>query len=179
MYFRSLNTLCDARKSLLITRDCSRFQEKLNGDANVAIATQSKAAGVKNFVFVSAVESNLPDVFLRGYFHGKKRAEDVVLSEFPSTGTVLRPSAIYGVRNVGRMHINLAWVLKPLRSLFQLPPFPTLRNKLPGFRALLAPPISVDDVGLVAAAAALGKGQAGIVTEADIDRNANKLAQPQ
>lgn len=148
----------------------------MNGDANIAIATQAKAAGVRNFVFVSAVQSNLPDAFLRGYFHGKRRAEEVVRAEFPSTGTILRPSAIYGVRDVGSLHVNLGWVLKPLAFLFSLPPFPTLRSHIPGFKALLAPPVSVDDVGLVAAAAALGRTPGGVVSDADITRQATDLA---
>lgn len=155
---------------------CLLTQERVNGDANVAITIQSKSAGVKNLVFVSATESNLPDAVLRGYFHGKRRTEDVILAEFPSTGTVLRPSAIYGVRDVGSMRVNLGWVLKPMKALFQLPPFPRLRNMIPGFKALLAPPVSVDDVGLVAAAAALGKTQAGVLSEADIEQRARELA---
>ena len=132
---------------------------------------------MKHFAFISAVESNLPEMFLRGYFHGKKRAEQAVMTEFPSTGAILRPSAIYGVRDVGSMSLHLDWILKPLKFLFSLPPFPTLRKNVPGFQALLAPPVAVDHVGLVAAAAALGQTSAGVVTEADINRKAAELAQ--
>lgn len=89
---------------------------------------------------------------------------------------MLRPSAIYGVRDVGSARVHLDWVLKPMKALLQLPPFPTLRNVVPGFKALLAPPVSVDDVGLVAAAAALGKTQTGVLSEADIEQRARELA---
>jgi hypothetical protein len=38
-------------------------------------------AGVKNFVYVSTVESNLPSFVLKGYFNGKRRAEKAVLEK--------------------------------------------------------------------------------------------------
>jgi hypothetical protein len=81
------------------------FMEKINGDANVlaveeaakagACLSQSEASmhhshhrlvarvpsGVPTFVYVSTVENNLPEFLLRGYFHGKKRAEAAVLEK--------------------------------------------------------------------------------------------------
>ena len=35
--------------------------------------------GVKRFVFVSTAESNFPDFVLKGYFNGKRRAEQAIL----------------------------------------------------------------------------------------------------
>jgi len=52
--------------------------------------------GVKQFIFVSTVENNLPEDVLRGYFNGKRRAEQALLDAYPVGGTVLRPGFMYG-----------------------------------------------------------------------------------
>jgi hypothetical protein len=36
---------------------------------------------VERFVYVSTVENNLPEFVLKGYFHGKQRAEAAVLDK--------------------------------------------------------------------------------------------------
>lgn len=129
------------------------FMEKINGDANILCASASKVAGVENFVYVSTVENNLPEFILKGYFHGKKRAEDHILSTlaFP---TILRPSFVYGSRAVGPITIPLGLLGRPLETIFSFPFVKSLRD-LPGMKAILATPISVDCVGAVAAYAAL------------------------
>ena len=50
---------------------------------------------------------------------------------------------------------------RPMEVLFRLPPFPSLRQALPGGLAILAPPVAVEAVASVAAAAALQDGEGG------------------
>lgn len=45
----------------------NEFMEKINGDANILLVKESAAAGVKKFIYVSTVENDLPEFFLRGY----------------------------------------------------------------------------------------------------------------
>ena len=95
------------------------------------------------------------------------------LLRFPSSGYILRPSFVYGTRQVGSVSLPLALVGKPMEILFRLPPFPSLRNALPGGLAILAPPVSVEAVASVAAAAALQEGdqamiKAGVLSVDDI-----------
>lgn len=89
--------------------------EKINGDANVVAIEECAKAGVPRFVYVSTVENNLPDFVLRGYFHGKRRAEQAVHDKFSDNGVVLRPGFIHGTRTVpvpavGDLHLPL-WLL--------------------------------------------------------------------
>ena len=47
------------------------FMEKINGDANILLASEAlKVTDIKRFVYLSTVENNLPDFVLKGYFHG-------------------------------------------------------------------------------------------------------------
>ncbi len=135
----------------------NQFMERINGDANVLAAEVAAKEGVAHFVYVSTVENNLPEAVLKGYFHGKQRAEEAVLKHFPSgKGVVLRPSFVYGTRQVGSVSLPLGLVGRPMELLFRLPPFPTLRQSLPFIQALLAPPVAVEAVASVAAAGAMG-----------------------
>jgi len=133
------------------------YMERINGDANILCASTAKSAGVKRMVFVSTVENNLPDIFLNGYFNGKRRAEEYILSTFPNSSTILRPSFVYGTRSAagGKLKIPLGFIGRPMEALFSLPVVRTLRASLPGMQAILAPPISVEAVGDVAAHSAL------------------------
>ena len=74
--------------------------EKVNGDANINAVSHCIRSGVERFTFISTVENNLPDFVLKGYFNGKRRAEAAVCDAYPETGTVLRPSFVYGTRKV-------------------------------------------------------------------------------
>lgn len=69
----------------------------------------------------------------------------------------------------------LGMVGKPLESLLRLPPFPTLQTSLPFVKGLLVPPVPVEAVGAVAAAAAMGETPAGKLTVEDINKLAKKL----
>ena len=157
----------------------NQFMEKINGDANVFVVETAAKAGVPHFVYVSTVENNLPEFILKGYFHGKRRAEEAVFQHFPSgKGLVLRPSFVYGTREVGSFSLPLGLLGRPMEVLFRLPPFPTLRQTLPGIQAILAPPVAVEAVGSVAAAGALGDervkagegAREGVVSVDDIAR---------
>eukprot|EP00607_Mallomonas_marina_P010045 CAMPEP_0182419654 /NCGR_PEP_ID=MMETSP1167-20130531/4060_1 /TAXON_ID=2988 /ORGANISM="Mallomonas Sp, Strain CCMP3275" /LENGTH=218 /DNA_ID=CAMNT_0024594687 /DNA_START=134 /DNA_END=790 /DNA_ORIENTATION=- len=132
------------------------FMERVNGDYNIKVVSEAIKAGVSRFVYVSTVENNLPSFVLRGYFNGKRRAEEAVLDGFPDTGTILRPGFMYGDRQVGPVTLPLGIVGRPLQSLLSLPGASTLQS-LPGMKALLASPLPVQEVGLVAAAAAAGR----------------------
>lgn len=139
--------------------------ERINGDANINAIQEAKRAGIPRFVYVSAVENNLPDFFLRGYFHGKRRTEEALLAAYPEHGVVLRPGFLHGDRKVtlpmspSHRQVNLPlWVLgKPLQGLFSLPPVQYLREAVPGMKAVLAPPIAVEDLAKAAVTAALGQ----------------------
>lgn len=56
---------------------------------------------------------------------GKRRAEDAVLSTFPTSGAVLRPGFIYGDRLVPELGVTvpLGVVGEPLQKLLALNPF--------------------------------------------------------
>ena len=55
------------------------------------------------------------------------------------------------------MKRNLLLSYRPMESILSLQGLHKIRNMVPGMKALLAPPVSVETVGLVAAAAAGGK----------------------
>ena len=77
------------------------FMEKINGDANILLASEAlKVTDIKRFVYLSTVENNLPDFVLKGYFHGKKRAEQAILDAYQNQAWVLRPGFMYGTRDV-------------------------------------------------------------------------------
>jgi uncharacterized protein YbjT (DUF2867 family) len=146
---------------------------RINGDANVAAVKAASAKGVPRFVYVSAVENTLPSFVLGGYFEGKRQAEEAVLATYASSGFVLRPSFIYGSRAVGGSSaVPLHLIGRPLQFVLDLPGFNRLQH-LPGMKAVLAPPVDVEDVGAVAAAAALGELPSeteSVLTVADIRR---------
>ena len=99
---------------------------------------------------MSTVENNLPDIVLRGYFNGKRRAEVATMEAFPETGSILKPSFIYGTRELGFASIPLGLIGRPLEAILNLPGFNQLQN-LALLKAALTPPVSVESVGLVAA----------------------------
>jgi nucleoside-diphosphate-sugar epimerase len=100
---------------------------------------------------------------MRGYFAGKKKAENCLQQTYGPSGCALRPSMIYGTRTV-RMTQNGTgisipiWLIgRPLEWLFTGSFTGYLRERLPGMKAVLAPPISRDTVAKVAVAFAVGK----------------------
>ena len=134
------------------------FMLKVNGEANCIAAQAARDQGVGRFVYVSTVENNLPGFVLRGYFEGKLQAEKKVLDLFPAgAGIVLRPSFVYGTRQVtSALSLPLGIIGRPMAAVLSTPPFSSLQHLLPGMKAVLAPPVSVEHVAAVAASAALG-----------------------
>ncbi len=135
----------------------NEFMEKINGDANCSAISESLKANIPRFVFLSTVENTLPNFVLSGYFNGKRRAEQALLDAYPDSGTVLRPSFIYGCRDIpgSSISIPLGSVGKILETAFTTIPGASSIKSIPGLRAIAATPVSVENVGLVAAAAAI------------------------
>lgn len=84
--------------------------ERVCGDANISIFDAAAAAGVPRASFISVHEYGLPDAVLRGYFHGKRRAEAALARAFPGAGVALRPGFVYGTRSVGGFSLPLGLV---------------------------------------------------------------------
>lgn len=135
----------------------NEFMEKINGDANCIAVSESLKANIPRFVFLSTVENTLPNFVLSGYFNGKRRAEQALLDAYPDSGTVLRPSFVYGCRDVpgSSISIPLGPVGKLLETALTTIPGASSIKRIPGLRAIAATPVSVENVGLVAAAAAI------------------------
>lgn len=51
---------------------------------------------------------------LKGYFQGKRDAEQELFEQYPETGVALRPGFIYGSRDVGSGTLPLGIVGAPL-----------------------------------------------------------------
>eukprot|EP01034_Spumella_vulgaris_P023434 gene23434-29652_t len=142
--------------------------ERINGDANINAVRVAKEMGIPRFAYISTVENNLP--ILSGYFNGKKRAEDYLLSTYaPSALSILRPSMIYGTRMAGKIPIPLWAIGKPLDMMFNNSLVATLRKSLPFMQSILAPPVCVDDVANAALVGALGYDFFGFTKEERLD----------
>ena len=167
---------CECAISCVGAFGSNEFMNKINGDANVLAIQESAKAGVKKFIYISTVENNLPSFILRGYFDGKRRAEEALLQAYPTTGVILRPGFMYGTRYVSvngkSISIPLALAGIPLEQVLTFPGINQMRNIIPGMRAILARPVSVDKVGSVAARIALTHNNIGlskqILSEDDI-----------
>lgn len=95
------------------------------------------------------------------------------MNTYGKDGFVLRPSFVYGTRKLavnGKVvSLPLDYIGRPLEMLFRLPPFPALKDSLPGAKALLVPPISVKAVATVAAKCVCDDvDEGGIFTVEDI-----------
>ena len=132
----------------------NEFMEKMCGDANIEVMRAAAKAKVERFVFISAHEYGLPEFVLRGYFKGKRKAERVLMEEFPATGVALRPGFIYGNRQVGSVQVPLGLVGLPLEKVLRSLPADSRLKMLPLLSAVLAPPTSVTDVAKAAVTAA-------------------------
>jgi hypothetical protein len=66
-------SICSCTRVVLVNRTYG-LQLRVNGGANVTVVRASRSAGVQRFVFISAVQSNLPSFVLPGYFQGKAQA---------------------------------------------------------------------------------------------------------
>ncbi|CAM9780435.1 unnamed protein product [Sphacelaria rigidula] len=148
--------------------------EKLCGDATVIATEAAEKAGVDNFVFISAAGSQHLHLLLQGYWKGKQKAEAAIMRRFPQGGVILRAPGIYGDREVGSVTLPLGLLMKPAEMVLSLPPFAALRNAGP-LEPVLSPPVSVQNVGKVAAGGALGIVPSGILLVDDINRLAKEI----
>eukprot|EP00242_Pyramimonas_sp_CCMP2087_P007414 CAMPEP_0198211648 /NCGR_PEP_ID=MMETSP1445-20131203/24967_1 /TAXON_ID=36898 /ORGANISM="Pyramimonas sp., Strain CCMP2087" /LENGTH=279 /DNA_ID=CAMNT_0043885953 /DNA_START=71 /DNA_END=910 /DNA_ORIENTATION=+ len=150
----------------------NQFMEKVCGDATVAMVEAAKAANVKNFVFISAHDYQLPSFVLSGYVAGKKKAEVAVAQHFPSTGVSLRPGFIHGTRYVlGGVPVPLSYIGTPMENVLRSENVKQLRASQPMLDRFLVPPTRVEDIASVAAKAAAGVGgsiPAGPMSAGDI-----------
>ena len=143
----------------------------VNGRANVAAMEAARAAGVPRFVYLSAHHYALPAFLQRGYFEGKLMAERALADKFGAQGVQIRPSFVYGTRQVGDWGLPL-WLLgKPLQLLTNTAPARALAG-LPLVGSVLAPlllpPVSVHAVVRAAVDAALQVGEPAL-TVVDVD----------
>lgn len=124
---------------------------KVNGDANIAAIDAAHASGVKRFVYISAFDFGFPSFILRGYYEGKKAAEDSLQAKFPYGGVILRPGFIYGTRQVGNIKVPLGVLGGPLEMVLRNAKSAT---QIPVIGPLFAPPVKVTAVAKAAVRAA-------------------------
>lgn len=134
----------------------------VNGRANVAAMEAARAAGVPRFVYLSAHHYALPSFLQKGYFEGKHMSERALAEKFGKQGVQIRPSFVYGTRQVGGWGLPLWAVGKPLQMLTNTAPVRAfLGIPLVGsvFAPVLLPPVSVQAVARAAVDAALQVGE--------------------
>jgi len=147
----------DAFVSTIGAFGSNEWMQKINGDANIFACSKGLKLNVSRFVYISTVDNNLPNFILKGYFQGKQRAEHAIQDAYPDNGFILKPGFIYGNRYISETTaIPLHLIGKPMDYILNISPFNQLKT-LPYLRAIFERPISVECVGKVAAAAALGK----------------------
>ncbi|KAK1286089.1 Uncharacterized protein QJS10_CPB20g01204 [Acorus calamus] len=151
--------------------------KKINGEANILAIDAAKDFGIPKFILISVHDYNLPSFLLSsGYFTGKRRAEQEVLSKYPNSGVVLRPAFIYGKRRVDGFEIPLDLIGEPLeRLLGATENFTKALNSLPASDLLLAPPVSVDDVAWAVINAVVDDDFFGVFTIEQIKEAASKI----
>jgi len=125
---------------------------KINGEANIAAINAASKSGVKRFVFISALDYGLPSFVLRGYYKGKKSAEEELLRKFPYGGVILRPGFIHGNRQVGSLKIPLSAIGAPLEMLLKNA---KPASQLPLVGNFLMPPVKVTSVARAAVRSAI------------------------
>jgi len=134
-----------------------------NGEINVQAVAAAREAGVPKFVYVSvgsAVKDNVGSIALKGYFEGKRQAEDAILDAYGAgSSLIVCPTFIYGGDSFA---VNPPRVTSAYGSFVEaslsLGPVRTLAGILPGVLGLaLRPPVSVNDVAAAAAGGALGR----------------------
>lgn len=150
---------------------------RINGEANVVAVNAAKEYGVPKFILISVHDYNLPSFLLSSaYFTGKRKAESEVLSKYPNSGVVLRPTFIYGKRKVGDFEIPLDLIGEPAeRILRAIENFTKPLSSIPASDLLLAPPVSVDDLALAVLNAVVDDDFFGIFTIEQIKEAAAKV----
>ncbi|GAB4816260.1 hypothetical protein N2152v2_003306 [Parachlorella kessleri] len=126
---------------------------KVCGTSNMKLMDVAAEQGVSRFAFIAVHDYRFPDFLLRGYFQGKRDAEQHLAQTFPDSGVALRPGFIYGSRAVGAASIPLGAIGAPLEMALKALPTRSLAN-IPIAGALFVPPVSVDTVAKAALTAA-------------------------
>eukprot|EP00735_Rhodelphis_limneticus_P006531 TRINITY_DN18947_c0_g1::TRINITY_DN18947_c0_g1_i1::g.21600::m.21600 TRINITY_DN18947_c0_g1::TRINITY_DN18947_c0_g1_i1::g.21600 ORF type:complete len:269 (-),score=33.91,sp/Q9FVR6/Y1222_ARATH/36.50/2e-45,NAD_binding_10/PF13460.1/2e-18,Epimerase/PF01370.16/3e-09,NmrA/PF05368.8/1.1e-08,3Beta_HSD/PF01073.14/3.2e-05,3Beta_HSD/PF01073.14/9.6e+02,NAD_binding_4/PF07993.7/20,NAD_binding_4/PF07993.7/0.5,RmlD_sub_bind/PF04321.12/0.4,RmlD_sub_bind/PF04321.12/1.7e+02,RmlD_sub_bind/PF04321.12/3.6e+02,Polysacc_sy len=143
------------------------FQKRINGDTNIEVARQAKQIGVKKFVFISAHDYGFVPPGMRGYFQGKRAAEEYITNTLGDRGTILRPTFISGTRQVRGVNLPL-WLLGKPWELVTNNLLGETITSIPGL-SLLVTPVPVEAVAKVAVDAATGMCQkSGILSVYDI-----------
>ncbi|KAL4856844.1 hypothetical protein ACK3TF_002892 [Chlorella vulgaris] len=149
---------------------------RICGEANMRLMDAAAEAGVPRFAFISVADFKFPggwhaqDFLLKGYFQGKRDAEQHLAALFPSGGVALRPSFIYGSRAVGGASVPLGLVGAPLKAALSVLPTKTLAG-IPILGAAFVPPLSVDTVAKAAVNAVLDSSvPAGTMDVWDMDK---------
>jgi hypothetical protein len=122
----------------------------------------AKAAGVKNFVYISVapeVKESVKNISaFNNYMQGKLFSETAIKNDFPETFTIISPTFIYGGDKFG---INPPRVAsgygKLVEGMLSSKPLRSLASVSPGFIGVaLEPPVRVSAVADAAVAGALG-----------------------
>lgn len=141
----------------------------------------AKAAGVKNFVYISVAPEVRESVggvdFFKNYMEGKAFSENAIKSNFPDSYTIVAPTFIYGGDSFG---INPPRVAdgygRLVEGLLSSPPFRAAASVSPGFIGVaLEPPVKVTAVAGACVAGALGKSQNILDTYDEIVQTSNLI----
>lgn len=125
---------------------------RINGEANRSAVWAASQAGVKRFVYISAADFGLPSFVLKGYFEGKKIAEEAVRLKFPYGGVILRPGWIHGNVRVKGWTIPLSAIGTPLEMIMRNAKAAT---QIPIIGPSFVPPVNVTTVAKAAVRAAI------------------------
>ena len=154
----------------------NEFMYKMCGEVNMKIMNAAHEAGVSRFAFISVHDFSFPggwqakNFLLRGYFQGKRDAENELSKLYPDSGVALRPGVIYGTRHAGNVSIPLGLVGAPLAAVMNMLPSKSL-SAMPIVGAAFVPPVSVDAVGKAAAMSVLDPSvPAGVMDVWDIQK---------
>ena len=139
----------------------NEFMYQICGSANMELMDVARDVGVPRFAFISVHDYKFlgawsrEPLLLKGYFKGKRDAERHLFETFPETGIALRPTFVYGKRQLPNgVSIPLELLGAPMAAVLKL--LPTKRiSSVPILGAALAPPVSVDAVGRAAASSIL------------------------
>jgi len=141
----------------------------------------AKAAGVKNFVYISVapeVKESVKGISaFNNYMEGKAFSEDAIKNNFVNGYTIIAPTFIYGGDKFGVNPPRVADGYGNLvEGLLSSGPFRAAASISPGFIGVaLEPPIKVSSVAGAAVAAALGLSQPVLDTYDEINEAAGLL----
>jgi uncharacterized protein YbjT (DUF2867 family) len=132
------SALRDAMSDIDVVASCvgafgtNDHMQRICGDATITaikcaaaretVGGSPTSVNVGAFAFVSSARVYEGSMALRlprrapmyGYFDGKRRAEEELISSFPHGHVILRPGFIYGRRNVGGRTVPLQCIGKPM-----------------------------------------------------------------